>query len=129
MKKLILTSYLLGIWACQSSDSKVDETKIENPITTEVNSVQEVSNSTIDTIVIEGMQFKPAEINMHPGDTLVWVNKDIVMHNVTDDPGQNWTSGDIEVGKTWMMIPATDMDYYCTIHPTMKGKIKLVPRQ
>lgn len=76
-----------------------------------------------DTVVIENMQFIPGELVIHKGDTVVWINKGIVGHNVTDDPGASWTSGNIEVGATWKTAPQESLKYFCTIHPTMKGTI------
>lgn len=114
---------LMALWilSCQSTDKETVNTVVQE----EMNSKSEVKTSTLDTIVIEGMQFKPAEMTINPGDTLVWINRDIVMHNVTDDPKEEWTSGDIAVGETWLMVPTSDAEYFCTIHPTMKGKIKI----
>lgn len=76
-----------------------------------------------DTVVIENMQFQPGELVIHKGDTVIWINKGIVGHNVTDDPGASWTSGNIEVGESWKTAPEKSLKYFCTIHPTMKGTI------
>lgn len=69
------------------------------------------------------MQFVPASVRVHPGDLVVWTNKDIVPHTVTASgwfdsgplqPGDQWTHGVSEEG-------GIALDYMCTMHPTMKG--------
>ena len=81
------------------------------------------------TVVIEGMQFKPATLTIHPGDSVTWVNKDIVEHTATApvDAKQPFDSQSIGVGKAWKRTftkPGTH-DYLCTYHPTMKGAIEV----
>ena len=39
------------------------------------------------TITIEGMRFQPEVLTVSPGDTIVWVNKDIVPHTATSKAG------------------------------------------
>jgi plastocyanin len=79
-----------------------------------------------DTVIIENMAFNPAVIKINPGDSVVWINKGIVAHNVTEDTAHTWTSGDIPVDSAWKMLPVADFNYLCTIHPTMKGSVKIV---
>ena len=74
------------------------------------------------TVTIEKMVFTPAEITLKAGDTVEWINKDILAHTATVN------------GRWEVMIPAkktvsTTMNdvgaisYYCRFHPNMKGKI------
>ena len=83
--------------------------------------------STKHTVIIKGMAFDPAELHVHKGDTVIWINKDLVPHNVTDFPKATWTSGTLELGKLWEKNISNTFDYYCSIHPTMKGKIIVDP--
>ena len=83
--------------------------------------------STKHTVIIKGMTFNPAELHVHKGDTVVWINKDLVPHNVTDFPNATWTSGTLALGKLWEKSISNTFDYYCSIHPTMKGKIIVDP--
>jgi plastocyanin len=79
-----------------------------------------------DTVVIENMQFNPTQLNIREGDTVIWINKGIVAHNVTEDTAKTWTSGDINVGATWKTVPEKGFHYLCTVHPTMKGSVTII---
>jgi plastocyanin len=75
------------------------------------------------TVEITQMQFRPAELAVQVGDTVVWVNHDLVAHNVTEAYGKNWTSSEMPAGASWRMAVTGSADYYCSIHPVMKGKL------
>lgn len=83
------------------------------------------------TVVIEGMHFKPATLDIRSGDSVTWVNKDIVEHTATTlaSAKQPFDSGLIGVGKTWKRTfkEVGTHDYLCTYHPTMKGVLKVAP--
>ncbi|MBN9484046.1 MAG: cupredoxin domain-containing protein [Bacteroidetes bacterium] len=75
------------------------------------------------TIEIKQMKFIPAEIIVHKGDKITFVNHDLVTHDITDDPGKTWTSSALPADESWSMTVTQSSNYYCTLHPTMKGKI------
>lgn len=81
------------------------------------------------TVVIEGMEFKPATLDIRLGDSVTWVNKDIVAHTATTPASakQPFDSGLIGVGKTWKRTfkEVGTHGYLCTYHPTMKGMLKV----
>ena len=81
------------------------------------------------TVLIEGMAFKRPTLSIRPGDTVTWVNKDIVEHTATTPPlaKQPFDSRMIGAGKSWKRTftkPGT-YDYLCTYHPTMEGVVKV----
>jgi len=78
------------------------------------------------TVTIEGMQFKPAELTVHAGERIVWVNKDLFPHTVTA-VGKAFDSGAIASNASWSYAPAKkgDYSYGCSFHPSMKGMIKV----
>jgi plastocyanin len=78
-----------------------------------------------DTVVIKQMQFSPAVLNVKVGDTVVFINKDIVAHNVTEEKSRAFYSDTLAVGASWKLVVKDSADYMCTIHPTMKGKLVL----
>ncbi len=85
-----------------------------------------VSNTpSVDTVIIKQMQFFPADLNVKIGDTVIWINKDIVDHNVTEEKNKAFYSDTLAVGKSWKMEVKDSASYFCTIHPSMKGKLVL----
>ena len=80
-------------------------------------------SQTADTVVLQQMQFIPTVINAKIGDTIVWINKDLVDHDVTADSSKAFYSDTLHVGKVWKMAVTDSASYHCSIHPTMKGKI------
>jgi plastocyanin len=76
-------------------------------------------------VVIQQMQFTPSEIDVHAGDTIVFINKGIVVHDVTEEIEKAWTSGPIQAGESFELIAEKDVNYYCSIHPIMTGKITI----
>jgi plastocyanin len=77
----------------------------------------------LHTIVISEMRFNPAELTINKGDTVVFVNKDLVVHDITEVPDKTWTSSNLSPGQSYKMAVRTSADYFCSIHPVMKGKI------
>jgi plastocyanin len=74
------------------------------------------------TVVIENMQFTPATVTLHRGDTIVWVNRDLVPHTAT---GAAFDSKSIAPSGSWTFTPtkAGRFDYVCAFHPTMKATV------
>jgi plastocyanin len=78
----------------------------------------------VHTVVIEAMQFSPATLEVHAGDTVIWKNKDPFPHNATAD-NKAFHSPDIDSGKSWKFVARQrgSFSYICTLHPTMKGTL------
>jgi plastocyanin len=78
------------------------------------------------TVTIEGMLFQPADLTVKPGDTVVWVNKDMFPHTVTSKTGA-FDSRQIDAGKSWSYQVSTkgEFPYVCTLHPTMAGVLRV----
>jgi plastocyanin len=81
---------------------------------------------TLHTVMIDGVQFTPSELIVHPGDRVVWVNKDPFPHTVTAT-NKLFDSGSIAVNASWSYTATKtgEIDYSCTFHPTMNGKIRV----
>ena len=82
--------------------------------------------SRTHTITIESVQYNPAQLTVHRGDRIVWVNKDLFPHTVTATD-RAFDSGSIDVSRSWTWVarkPGT-FSYSCTFHPTMKGSIEV----
>jgi len=80
---------------------------------------------SVDTVVIKQMQFFPADLNVKIGDTVVWINNDMVPHTVKESEAQGFYSDTINVGKSWKTEVKDSASYICSIHPTMVGKLVL----
>jgi plastocyanin len=74
-------------------------------------------------IQIEAFAFQPTQIHVSPGDSIVWVNNDLVPHFLNIAEGQ-WQSPVIEEGQSWEMMvdQAGRYTYLCVFHPKMTGE-------
>jgi plastocyanin len=77
-------------------------------------------------VTIEGVQFHPATLRVHRGDTIVWINKDLFPHTVTA-AAKAFDSHDIAPNASWTYraVKAGNYAYTCTYHPTMKGQLSV----
>lgn len=77
------------------------------------------------TVEIKNMKFVPDSLVVNKGDEVVFVNRDMVNHCVTETkPDSNgWTSGPLQSGANYLLVTKKSVDYYCAIHIVMKGKI------
>ena len=77
-------------------------------------------------IKIANVAFMPALIAAHVGDTLEWINADIVAHTATARNGA-W---DILIApdtkKSIVLKSAGTVEHYCKFHPNMVGQIAVV---
>jgi len=78
------------------------------------------------TVTIDGSRFEPETLSVVAGDTVVWVNKDLVAHTATSKAGA-FDSGLIAPGKSWKYSTrrAGNFAYTCTYHPTMNGTLRV----
>lgn len=83
----------------------------------------EKATPKVHTVEIKGMKFQPAELKVLKGDTVVWINRDIVVHDVTEEKSKAWTSSPITTGKSWRMVVTKNSNYFCSIHQVMKGRL------
>ena len=75
------------------------------------------------TVEIKQMKFVPAELVLQKGDTVRFINHDLVPHDITEASRKVWTSTPIPVDSSWTLVVSETADYYCSIHPVMKGKL------
>ena len=116
--QLLLLLCLSG--SCSSEQEKVKE----RPGTAEaVQASNDARESQTDTVEIKEMKFQPATLTVAPGTTVVFVNRDMVTHDVTEAASKAWSSKPLPPSKAWSMIANKSSDYYCSIHAVMKGKI------
>lgn len=75
------------------------------------------------TVTIDAASFSPAELEVRAGDTIMWVNKDILAHTATSASG-GFDSKVIEAGQRWKYVAKKkgEFDYTCSFHP-MNGRL------
>jgi plastocyanin len=78
-------------------------------------------------ITIQNLVNTPVEVSAKVGDTIEWINKDILAHTATARNG-DW---DVMIGpnKTAQVVlkKAGAVDYYCKFHPNMTGRLTVAP--
>jgi plastocyanin len=79
------------------------------------------------TVTIENMRFEPASLTVARGDTVVWLNKDLVPHSATSKAG-GFDSQVIQPEKSWRFTVTKrgDFAYVCTFHPTMTAMLRVM---
>ena len=97
--KLILTTFLLGVF---SGSALAAEHKVE----------------------IKGMAFSPAKLTVAVGDTVVFTNLDGAPHTGTAND-TSFDTGTLNKGEsgTITLTTAGTLDYFCAVHPMMKGQL------
>ena len=80
-------------------------------------------------VTIAQMRFDPPAVKVHSGDTIVWVNKDLVAHTVSAD-AKTFDSGSIAPGASWRYVARKPgaQPYQCLFHPTMHGTLIVEPK-
>lgn len=75
-------------------------------------------------VQITGFAFVPARVTVAVGDTLTWINEDIVPHTASAARGA-WDSGTIAAKGRWTVVVRAGgrVDYQCALHPSMKGTV------
>ena len=73
--------------------------------------------------------YTPSKIVIKQGNSVTWVNEDVAFHSVTsgyyDEPSEIFDSGylDPEESFTFIFENIGTYDYFCTLHPWMKGQV------
>jgi plastocyanin len=77
-------------------------------------------------VIMEGMVFQPDAITVTAGDTIVWVNKDMVPHSATSETA-GFDSKVIQANGSWRTrVERTgNFDYVCSFHPMMTAKLQV----
>ena len=89
--------------------------------------VPSARGARVHTVTIEASAFSPASLTAAPGDTIVFRNADMFPHTATARTGA-FDSKAIQPGKAWRMeVPKRGrlFEYYCVLHPTMAGTLRI----
>jgi len=79
-------------------------------------------------ITIDKLVFGRIDVAAKVGDTIEWVNKDVLAHTATAT-NKDWdvVIAPKKVGKL-VLTKAGSYDYFCKYHPNMKGRITIAPK-
>jgi plastocyanin len=78
-------------------------------------------------ITMENLEIKPAEASAKVGDTVEWINKDVVAHTATANNGDFDVSLPANKSATFVVKKAGAVNYYCRFHPNMRATLKMEP--
>ena len=78
-------------------------------------------------VVMENMEVSPAELSVKAGDTIEWINKDVVAHTATARNGDFDVMMPPKKTVTSVVKKAGRIDYYCRFHPNMKAVLVVAP--
>lgn len=83
-----------------------------------------VRGATAHAVTIRQLRFEPSGLRVAPGDTVVWINRDIVPHTVAP-VDESWSSGEMNQNDSfrWIVDEAGQLEYFCQYHPGMHGVI------
>jgi len=78
-------------------------------------------------VSMKDIKFNPGTLKIKAGQTVTWTNDDTVGHDVTGDDFSSGDPGGIDGGGTYQHAfkKAGTYDYVCSVHPGMKGAIKV----
>lgn len=113
--KLVSVGLLVAVIIVGCGNAITDRVQEE---TVSVDPVQQIHR-----VEIYQMKFLPAEIIVNKGDKIVFVNKDLVAHDITELWNKKWSSGPLQPDNSWTLEVSDSASYYCSLHEVMRGKI------
>lgn len=88
-----------------------------------------VRTPALHRVTIHSFLYDPPASTIVAGDTVLWVNRDIVPHTATDSL-RTWDSGEIAPGDSARVVFATAgrFPYSCAYHPSMRASLTVRDR-
>lgn len=80
-------------------------------------------NTARHEVTMRGNSFRPRSLSIELGDTVEWVNRDIVRHNAVR--ADVFDTGELRGGERYVWVPTDtgSVRYECTIHERMRGVV------
>src|SRR3954454_23554139 len=78
-------------------------------------------------ISMENLVISPAAASAKVGDTVEWINKDIVAHTATARNGDWDIPLPAKKNGSTVLQKAGTVEYYCRFHPNMKATLTVAP--
>jgi plastocyanin len=78
-------------------------------------------------VSMKDIKFNPGTVTIKAGGKVTWTNDDSVGHDVTADDFESGSPGGIDGGSTFSHTfkKAGTYNYVCSVHPGMKGSVKV----
>jgi plastocyanin len=76
-------------------------------------------------IMIDNFTFEPAQLTIKAGTTVTWKNRDDIPHTVVSAGKFRSKTLDTDDSYSFTFTAAGDYTYFCSLHPHMKGTIKV----
>ena len=78
-------------------------------------------------ISMENLQISPVAATAKVGDTIEWINKDILVHTATARNGDFDVTLPPKKTVSFVLKKSGTVDYYCRFHPNMKAVLNVAP--
>jgi plastocyanin len=79
-------------------------------------------------VTIDNFTFKAATITVPMGTTVMWENDDDIPHSIVEATGKFHSAAlDTEDKYSFTFDKAGTFEYFCGLHPFMKGKVVVAP--
>jgi len=85
------------------------------------------SHAATIQITIDNLVFAPAEVSVKVGDTIEWINKDVLTHTATARNGDFDVTTPPKKTVASVLKKAGSVEYYCRFHPNMKTVLTIAP--
>jgi len=125
------TFYVFGLVTPKAQQENIDSAEAKQNETSSVRNITNLVKSTIlpGSSAQGNPSFEPVDIKVPKDGGIEWTNNDNVPHTVTSliDDGKTFDSKTIKPNATYILdamnLKDAQYDYFCTLHPHMKGKI------
>ncbi len=120
---------IIGVAACNPETAKAHPQKTQAAVATDIATTMtgEMADEQSEHIIeIHKMKFQTKLLGVKIGDTVTWINKDIVPHTATAKD-KSWDTGQLKKGESFTLTitDQTSLDYFCFYHRQMKAKLVL----
>lgn len=79
-------------------------------------------------LTIDNFTFKPDTVTVAVGTTIVWENDDDIPHSIVETTGKFHSPAlDTEDKFSFTFDKVGSFEYFCGLHPHMKGKVVVAP--
>ena len=80
-------------------------------------------------VTIDNFSFMPQTLTVPVGTTVTWINHDDIPHTVLSVDKKTLVSPALDTNDkfSYTFTSAGTNDYYCSVHPHMKGKVIVLP--